>query len=218
MLKFLIALRGENVKIYSIYDSEFKKYGTVLEGYDLTEILDEVRKIPSPSEGIEYLASCEALEDCSVKDEMLSRGFGSYPIQIGYVVGKNNILDCLEYHKTSEFNIAADDVILILGTVFEIENGKFDTSLAKAFLFPKGCGVELYATTLHYAPIAKDGGEYRIICVHPKATNAPKQQLPEKTDEDKMCYGVNKWLLCHPEAAHKNPGAYIGLTGENLTI
>lgn len=206
------------MKIYSIYDEEFKKYGAPLSGYDFGELLDALSGLYAPDEGIVYEASRPELESCIVTDEILKRGFGSYQVQLGYVAGKNDTLDCLEYHKTSEFNIAGDDVILVLGCESQIQDGKFDTSLAKAFLVPKGEGVELYGTTLHYAPINANKAPYRVVCVLPKGTNAPKVDFEPKTTEDKMCYGVNKWLLSHPDAAHKNEGVYVGLTGENICI
>ena len=125
------------------------------------------------------------------------------------------MLDCLEYHKSSEFNIALDDVILVLGDQRDIKDGKLDTKDCEAFLIPAGQGVELYATTLHYAPF---GNGYRVICVLPRGTNLDRADIPlTGSVEDRMYLGANKWLMTHPEAAEKNPGAYVGLTGDNIT-
>ncbi len=74
------------------------------------------------------------------------------PIQIGMVCGHNSTLNCLEYHQDSEVNIDAADFILLLAKQSEIENGMLDTSRIKAFRVPAGVFVEVYATTLHYAP------------------------------------------------------------------
>ena len=140
------------------------------------------------------------------------------PIQIGYVGRKNKILNCLEYHKSSEFNIALDDVVLVLGKQSEILDGKFDTSLCKAFLVPAGCGVELYATTLHYAPMNVAENGYRVACVLPFGTNGKAPQIEILNDEDKMCAGSNKWLMAHPESSEAGNGMYVGLIGENITF
>ena len=49
--------------------------------------------------------------------------------------------------------MAANDLILLLGQQQDIGEGDtYDTSKAEAFLLPAGVGVELYATSLHYAP------------------------------------------------------------------
>jgi len=204
------------MKIYSVSDEQFKDYGCVLDGYDYSELFENLGKVDIPSDGIVYKASEETLEKCATAKEMEIRGFSGYPVQLGYVSANNKVMNCLEYHKSSEFNIAMDDIILILGREQDIKDGKYDTSLAKAFFVPAGVGVELYGTTLHYAPFnVKDGG-YRIICVLPRGTNADKIDFPVKNDEDKMCLGVNKWLLAHPDAPEVKDGAYVGITGKNI--
>jgi hypothetical protein len=204
------------VKIYKITDKEFKEYGCVLEGYDYSEIFERLKKVEIPQKGITYVASVDALEECEDAKKMGARGFGGYPVQLGYVCGINSEMNCLEYHKSSEFNIAMDDIILILGKVQDISDGVFDSGLCKAFCVPAGVGVELYATTLHYAPFNVNKEGYRVICVLPKGTNEQKKELEIKTDEDKMCFGVNKWLMAHKDAPDVSDGAYIGITDKNI--
>ena len=203
------------MKLKSINSPEFRKYGMPLMGYDFNELLGALARLPIPESGIVYEASVGSLESCSETEKLQKRGFGNLPIQLGYVGGSNAVLDCLEYHKSSEFNIALDDVILVLGDQRDIKDGKLDTKDCEAFLIPAGQGVELYATTLHYAPFGKG---YRVICVLPRGTNLDRADIP-LTDsvEDRMYFGANKWLMTHPEAAEKNPGAYVGLTGDNIT-
>ena len=75
------------------------------------------------------------------------------PIQIGCCNGHNKKLNAVEYHRDSEVDIAVDDLILILGKQQDIEEDHtYDTSRMEAFLVPAGTAVEVYATTLHYAP------------------------------------------------------------------
>lgn len=206
------------MKVYKVTDPEFKSYGTVLEGYDFTELLAALSKTEIPESGITYVASDASLEACAVAKEMCERGFSSYPIQLGYVNGKNQVMNCLEYHKTGEFNIALDDVILILGHVWDVEGEVLDSATAKAFLVPAGTGVEMYATTLHYAPFSTTENGYRVVCVLPRGTNAPKQPLTVKTFEDKACFGTNKWLFAHPDAPEVADGALVAVTGKNITF
>lgn len=205
------------MKIQEIQSKAFQKYGQILSGYDFTEIFAELAKLPIPEEGITYSASVPALEKCRVTAELQSRGFGGMPIQLGYVGGYSSRLDCLEYHKSSEFNIALCDMILVLGQESDIQNGTYELSGCEAFYVPAGTGVELFSTTLHYAPFHCDEKGYRTVCVLPRGTNGEKPDFPEKTAEDRMCAGSNKWLMAHPDYAKENPGVYIGLTGQNIT-
>lgn len=206
------------MKIFKVTDNEFKEYGQVLDSYDFSELFGALSKLSIPEDGITYEASVKSLEDCSVFDKIIKNGFGGMPVQIGYVGGNNKILNCLEYHKSSEFNIALDDVVLVLGRQPEIDDGKFDTSLCKAFLVPAGVGVELYGTTLHYAPMNVSDEGYRVACVLPRGTNGPKPEITVENIEDKFCAGSNKWLLAHPDSDDAKGGAYVGLSGENITF
>ena len=140
------------MKLHQISDPAFARYGRRLAGYDFSELLDRLSEMPVPETGIVYEASVRTLENCRVFGELRDRGFGGMPIQIGYVSADNRVLNCLEYHKSSEFNIAREEMILVLGLESDTVNGRFDTSKCDAFLVPAGEGVELFATTLHYAP------------------------------------------------------------------
>ncbi len=204
------------MKVYPVADPRFARYGRVLEGYDLTELLAALARVECPQEGIRYLPSVEGLESCAVFGEMQQRGFGGMPIQIGFVSGHARQLDCLEYHKTSEFNIALDAVVLVVGFAGDVADAAYDTANCEAFLLPAGCGVELFATTLHYAPWHVQESGYRVACVLPRGTNGPAEAWQGKCAEDKLYYGTNKWLLAHPAAAEAAKGAHPGLRGKNL--
>ena len=205
-----------NVK--SVFDKEFSKYGLVLEGYDFTELFEALATCNTPTEGIEYLPSVEVLEKCGVFSELQNRGFGGMLIQLGYCNGVNDTLNCLEYHKTSEHNIAKDDIVLMLGLQSDIVDGKYDTSKVQAFHVPAGVGVELFATTLHYAPCGLNPGDtFQVVCTLPRGTNLARPSIKnEDALEAKMCLGSNKWLLSHKDSNEAKTGAYVGLIGENL--
>ena len=206
------------MKVYKITDVEFQEYGMVLSGYNFNSFLQALSTLPIPDMGITYEASVKILEDDKEFPNMKARGFGGMPIQIGYVGGNNKMLNCLEYHKSSEFNIALDDVVLVLGKQTEMNGNTFDTSLCKAFLVPAGVGVELFATTLHYAPMNVGEKGYRVACVLPLGTNAEKPKLTVLDGQDKLCAGSNKWLLAHPDSKDVENGAYIGLKGKNISF
>ena len=172
------------MKVQQITSDNFKRYGSVLKGYDYTELFAELTKLDIPNNGITYSALVDTLENCKIKDEFKNRGFGGMPIQIGYVGGVNDELNCLEYHKSSEFNIALDNIILVLGCVTDIKNGKYDTGKCEAFFVPAGTGVELYSTTLHYAPFSCESHGYKVVCVLPNGTNQEALKIEIKTEED----------------------------------
>ncbi len=201
------------MKIYSIFDDEFRFYGKVVDG-DFTSFIKVLSKKPCPEDSTVYVPSDEELEAEEVSKYMEKNWFGGLPVQVGYCNGHNNMLNCLEYHTSSEINVMEKDTILLLGCMWEIENGKFDTSKTKAFLVPAGKAVEMYATTLHYAPCGVDGDGFRAAVVLPKGTNYEKPA-------DAVCpllWGSNKWLLAHPDTNEAKAGAYIGLVGENIKL
>ena len=141
------------------------------------------------------------------------------PIQIGYCNGHNTKLNCLEYHRDSEINLGCTDFILLLAKEDDIVDGKLDTSKVKAFLAKAGQAVEVFATSLHYAPCsAKAGDGFKVVIVLPKGTNGPVPAITAKNEEDKWMTACNKWLLAHAEASEAKDGAYVGLTGVNIDI
>ena len=203
------------MKIYSVFDPVFASYGKVIDGYDFSEILEKLEETPLPEAGICYVPGNPVLEATPAAKELAVNFFGGMPIQIGYCNGSNQMLNCLEYHRNSEIDLADTDMILLLGQEAEIVNGKFDTARVRAFLVPKGTAVELFAPSLHYAPC---GYRFRCLVALPRGTNTGKPAIKVKNQEDQMLWACNKWLLCHPEAEEAGKGAYIGLTGENLVV
>ena len=108
----------------SVFDSRFAPYGQVLEGYDFAELLRIMEETtPCPEDGTVYVASVPELEVLSVAAELRDRGFGGMPIQIGYCNGANTRLSCLEYHRTSELDIAVSDMVLLVARQPEIVGG-----------------------------------------------------------------------------------------------
>ena len=92
----------------------------------------------------------------------------------------------------------------------------YDTAKIEAFYVPAGTAVELYATTLHYAPCSAGEDGFRCVVVLPKDTNLELNFTPGKDGEDKLITARNKWLIAHEDA--KIEGAFNGLKGENITL
>jgi len=202
--------------IKQITDISFKKYGKIIQEMDFSELLEALDATPL-TDKIIYVPSVPELEAVSICKELQKNFYGELPIQVGYCNGKNHMLNALEYHRSSEINIAGDDVILLLGSRQDISDDyKYDTSAVEAFLLPKGTAVELYATTLHFAACSTSDAGHRVVIVLPKDTNLPLESPHGNTAEDKLLFAKNKWLLAHPEGG-QGEHAYIGLTGENLS-
>ena len=206
------------MKIYSVYDPEFKAYGQIQQGFPTEELLAALAQTPV-SDGVEYVACEPVLQELPVRQLVSDHLYGGMPVQLGWCNGHNTKLNCLEYHRDSEFNLGAEDFILLLAKQDEIVDGVLDTARVKAFRAPAGVLVEVYATTLHYAPCHCDPEKgFRVMVALPLHTNTGKPELTPATREDKLLWARNKWLLAHPESGEAAQGAHIGLDGENIDI
>lgn len=207
------------MKIYSVTDKEFAPYGKVLRGYDTTELMNALDKTTPLPDGVEYVMSEASLECTAIFGELQNNAYGGMPIQLGWCNGHNTKLNCLEYHRDSELNIGLRDFILLVAKADDIIDGKLDTSRVKAFRAGAGQVVEVYETTLHYAPCsAKKADGFKVVIALPKGTNGTMPNITAKNEEDKWLRACNKWLLAHKDASEASDGAYIGLTGENPDI
>ena len=204
------------MKIQNVTDISFRKYGKIIMEYSFEKILKEMEHTPLPQDVV-YVPSVEKLEVLPEAAEICKKGFGGLPIQIGYCNGDNHKLNALEYHRSSEVNVAVTDIILLLGAEQDIEpDFTYDTSKVEAFLVPAGTGIEVYGTTLHYAPCGVDGNGFKAVVVLPKGTNTDLMTCHTKSFDDKLLTAKNKWLIAHEEAGIK--GAVCGLKGENIDI
>ena len=213
------------MKIKSIFSKSFAKYGKVLTGYDVKDLLkklDDTTK--KPDNAVIYEPGDVGLESLPIAKELSDNAYGGMPIQIGYCNGNNTKLNCLEWHRGSELNIPANDMVLLLAPLQSVKKGKLDTGLVEAFYVPKGTVVQVYETTLHYAPcnavkngeVSKEG--FRVVIVLPKDTNTEKPAIKEIDFEDKLLWARNKWLIAHPDSSEAKQGAFVGLTGKNIDI
>lgn len=208
------------MKIHSVFDPAFKRYGQVVEGLPdtVSELLEALQKTPLP-EGTGYVPEEPLLQELPAAVEISEHCYGGMPVQLGWCNGHNTRLNCLEYHRDSEFNLGTEDFILLLAKQEEISEGTLNTSLVRAFRVPAGTLVEVYATTLHYAPCHVDADKgFRVLVALPKGTNTEKPDITPLTAEDKMLWACNKWLLAHPDSNEAKAGAYVGLSGENIRI
>lgn len=210
------------MKIYSVFDEEFRPYGRVLKNLPVGDILDKLRTgTPCPCEGVTYVPSEPLLEAEPLFAALQQQVFGTIPVQLGYCNGKNHILNCLEYHRGSEFNLAPEDFILLLALQQDMgEDFTLDTAKVKAFLVSAGTPVLVYETALHYAPISSSAdGCFHCLVGLPKGTNEDLPADFSATEgESRLLRARNKWLIAHPDAPEASQGAFVGLYGENIQI
>lgn len=205
------------MEIKKVTDPEFRKYGKIVEKIDFSGLIRALEeKTPLP-EAIVYEPSVEALEAEPVFQLLEGKAYGEMPVQIGYCNGHNHKLNALEYHRSSEINVAATDAILLVGHQQDITpEFTYDTSLVEAFLLPKGTAVEVYATTLHYAPCSVGNQGFRVGIILPRGTNYPLKDVHAGW-EDQLLAATNKWLIGHPEGGLPE-GSHLGLVEENITV
>ena len=220
MLKKLQKINNE-IKIESLFDDSFKTYGKVIHNLSFKELDDYMNNVSEvPETGNVYVASVPEMEEKPLCNLLANSFFGEMPIQIGFCNGNNNSLNGLEYHKGSEINYAVTDMVLLLGNVWQIENNTFDSKDVKAFYVPKGTVIEIYATTLHFAPCKTSDDGFKCVVILPEGTNIPlKEKITKTTSEDELLFMSNKWLIVHKEAEKLvSNGAYEGIKETNIKI
>ena len=202
------------MKFYSVTDPEFKAFGRVLD-IDVSELIATAEKIEMPAEGSIYNPSREEFEALPVMDTITRAIFGELPAQLGYCYGHSDTLNALEWHTCSEVNVAVTDMILLLGDVRDVENGRYDSAKVKAFKVKKGEAIEVYATTMHFCPIETSKDGFGCVVGLRKDTNIP---LEEPT-LDKLLFRKNKFLIAHEDnKALVDKGVFPGIYGENYKI
>ncbi|MBQ9264097.1 MAG: DUF4867 family protein [Clostridia bacterium] len=206
------------MNILPVSDPAFKPYGRIVEGCDVSGVLKALATTPV-TDGVVYVPHDEALARAEGANALGDVLYGGMPFQLGWCNGHNTKLNCLEYHRDSEFNLGCEDFILLIATMADIENDRLDTSRVKAFRVPAGVLVEVYATTLHYAPCHADAQKgFHVMVALPKGTNTDYRPAGGPNALDASLWARNKWLLAHPDSREAKSGAYIGLIGENIDI
>ncbi len=207
------------MKIQSVFDPNFSNYGQVLTGYDVAELLSTLDAVTPLPEAVEYVPEQAELMALPIVEELRDRAYGGMPIQLGWCNGHNTKLNCLEYHRDSELNLGTQDFILLVAKREDMADGRLDTAKVQAFLCPAGVLVEVYATTLHYAPCsARNGQGFKVLIVLPKGTNLDAPKIAVKNDEDAILRAANKWLLAHADSSEAASGAPVRLDGVNIDI
>lgn len=209
--------KNPNIRLFHVKDKEFSAFGRVIQDIDCTTLLEKLAQTEKPAEGNIYVASDESFETLPVAKKLQTEIFGHLPIQIGYCNGNGFKLNAMEYHKCPELNLSTDDIILFLGKTTDIDANVYDTKNALAFYVPKETLIELYGTTMHFAPCKTSQNGFKTLVVLLKGTNEDFKE--SVVADDSTLFKVGKWLLNHPEnEIMKQRGASTGLKGINYEI
>ncbi len=203
-----------HIHIYTVHDPEFIPYGTFISDVDTSEIVAVGEQLLKDG-ATGYKASVSEFEALDIHRIMCDRFFGQLPAQTGLVCGDNCRMNALEWHKSSEINIAVEDIVLLLGQLDEISDGKYHSEKVKAFYLAKGECVEVYATSLHFTPCTvKKSGMGSVVGL-PLGTNTAL----DKPASDRYLWAKNKWLVCHCDNKTMTDKGIEGIIGgDNITV
>ncbi len=206
------------IEILELSSPEFAKYGAVHPTIELPEMKKFLYGVERTED--EFYVPCEEkLMEMKEADQFKDDLFGQVPCQVGWYYGSGLSLNAIEYHKCSEVLYEYEPCVLILGFIWDIRDDSLDSSTMKVFYVPKDTCVELYATTLHYAPCRCCREPVMQIVAQSKDTNTPLLKPAEACErENKYLLQRNKWVLVHPDAAKLVPEGFIGIRGDNITI
>ena len=217
MLK-LLREKNPELKLYSVFDAEFARYGCVLnaETDELARVLDTM---PIPEQGNSYRASVPELEALNVMQLFRRVSFGESEIEAGFCNGRGYTLNAMEYHKCSEVNFSTTGLVLLLALPEHLHDGMLESADVVGFWLPAGVAVEIFPRVLHFAPcrISEDG--FRCLVVLTQGTNEALDHVDTSAEgEEKLLWMRNKWMTCHPDSPQKGKGAFAGIRGENLQL
>lgn len=125
-------------KMLSVCSEDFKKYGIVINDLDLSDMIEAARKIPMPEKGVFYRPSIEELENTEGFRKLQDRFGGGCPVQAGMCWGYNEYMGGMEYHRSSEINVAVTDYVAALGDRRDLTDNTYDSRKAQIFYAKEG--------------------------------------------------------------------------------
>ena len=220
-MNLLDTLRSKNPKLqlFSVTDPEFEPYGRILPCENTEALSRAMERTGIPESGNCYVASEPALEALDVIETVGRTVYGGMPVQAGFCNGRGFTLNAEEYHKCSEVNYTTTGLVLLLALPSDVHNRTLDAKDVKGFYLPPETLVEIHPRVLHFAPCRIRESGFNCLVVLERGTNAPLDTVDTNAPgEAGLLWMQNKWLLCHPDSPQAGKGAFIGITGENLTL
>ena len=121
-------LRAKNpsLRLHTVGDPAFATFGRVVDGLEVSPLLAAAHAVSLPQEGTQYTASEPTFEALPIAKKIADELFGQMPTQVGFCFGHNRLLNAVEWHTSSEINVAVTPLVLILGHIYSIQNGTAD--------------------------------------------------------------------------------------------
>jgi hypothetical protein len=212
-----------HLRMHHVADGAFADFGRIVTAYDFgawLTYLDTQTRVPD--EGNVYVASEPGLEALAPFAALRDTIYGGLDIQAGYCNGLASRLNGLEYHKSPEFFVTQTELVLLLAHYRVMHGFTLDAAQVQAFYFPAGTAVELFGSTLHFAPSKLSDAGFKSAIVLLRGTNTdppPEGSRCAADPEAHLLFRKHKWLLAHPD----NPallarGAVPAITGDNLEV
>ena len=187
--RFLATVKDR--KVYMILNSS--NMVRVLD-VDTAEFVATMKAKEAIKEGVVYEPSDADLEALPLFKQMQDEVYGGLEVEFGFCSGYNNKLNAVEYHRSSEIDIAATDLILMLGRQQDIDytNNTYETKNIECFF----CTSRYSSRTLcdnsslmhHVKKIMKNSV---VVVVLPKGTNLPLQAKPvENKGENQLLFAA----------------------------
>lgn len=208
-----------NLKLCSVLEPAFAPYGRVLPLADADSLAEAMRRTEIPAQGNLYRASVAELEAQPAIGALERTVYGGMPIQAGFCNGRGFRLNAEEYHKCSEVNFSTTGLVLLLALPSDLKHRHLDSSDVVGFFLPPETAVEIYPRVLHFAPCRISESGFNCLVVLTRGTNEPLVQVDSSAaGEEGLLWARNKWLICHPDSPQAEKGAFLGITGENLSL
>jgi hypothetical protein len=212
------------ISILPIEDQSFGKYGRVHTHYDVADFLNYVEKHAKLTDTVVYEPDSIGADRYPQQLIPIIQGVygGLGDVQVGWVHGRNQRLNALEYHKGAEVVMVGADMVIMMGQIHDIvwPDGTYDVANLQVYYVPKGTVYEIAPHCLHYAPVHvyADAG-FKCAIILPKGTNTPLDFEPGNGGEDILLLAKNKWLIAHlDDTSFRGSRAQVGLLGPNITI
>lgn len=208
-----------DLKLFAVTDPAFLPYGRVLPCADWDALSAAMERTGIPETGNRYVAGDPALEALDAIGTVGKTVFGGMPIQAGFCNGRGFTLNAEEYHKCSEVNYSTTGLVLLLALPSDIRDRTLDSRDVKGFYLPPETLIEIHPRVLHFAPCRIKESGFNCLVVLERGTNAPLESVdPSAPGEAGLLWMQNKWLLCHPDSPQAEKGAFVGITGKNITL
>ena len=172
----LLREKNPDLKLYSVLDPAFRRYGRVLEA-DTAALAAALAEMPVPAEGNSYRASVPELEAVGLMGDLRRIVFGDMAIEAGYCNGRGYQLNAMEYHKCSELNFSTTGLVLLLALPEQLDDGRLQSRDVVGFYLPAGVLVEIHPRVLHFAPCRIAEGGFNCLVVLEKGTNEALERV-----------------------------------------